>query len=1708
MNEQLLISSVRQHELTEKAEKAESLLRLSDERFRLALSSGAVTVYEQDKELRYKWVYPEAPNRADVVGKTDEDLSLGPYADELNALKRRVLETGERQRGEVAADVKGIRHWYDLLLEPRKDQAGNITGIGGTTLDITERKNAELLLETQRQALEMVVSGRSLTEVLEFLVGIVEDRSEDSSVGAIMLIDDEGKLHNAASRNLPQAYLDAIDGIAADESVGTCSAAAATSKTVITPDIAADPKWKDFGHLPLGLGLPAAWSMPIITVDGRVLGTFGTYFREKREPTDLERRTVEILSNTAALAIERKRTEDKFAEQKTLLEGLTESVLDGILIVAPSGQMIHYNQQFLDIWNFPPEIVESRSDRAALAWAAEQTTDPGAFLGRVDHIYSQPDIQFREEMWMKDGRVYERFGAPVAHGETRLGWVWTFRDISEQKRSGELISESEQRMRLAMTAANMYSWEIDVASRKTIIAKDAAQVLGFARNEQPTAVESQISTVVHPDDRDRVGDALDKAFVTGEFHEQMRLIAPETGQVVWAETSGTARYDETGKPVKLFGVTQNITERKYAEDSLRESENRLRTMANSIPHLAWMAEPDGSIFWFNNRWHEYTGTTAEQMMDGGWKSVHDPKMLPKVVEAWLKSIETGEPFDMEFPLRGADGSFRWFLTRVFPLRDDEGKIVRWFGTNTDIEESRLIREALRESEERFAKAFNSSPLSITITSLETGKLVEVNDTFIGITGFTREEAVGKTTYELGLWSEPTDREAELETVMSDGRLREHEYRFRMKDGSEIIGLLSAELIDIGGERCALTVIQDITERSRADLALRESEERFVRFMQYLPGLAWIKDVEGRYVYANDAAMTVFRSTKEQLYGKTDEEVFSPEIARQFRANDDLAINRRSGVQTIEKLEHEDGRLHHSIVNKFPILDPEGRTGLIGGMAIDVTDRIRAEEALRDSEKRFHLLANNISQLAWMMDPKGFIYWYNERWFEFTGTNLEEMQSWGWQKAQHPDEVERVVEKFKRHIASGETWEDTFQIRSKTGEYRWFLSRALPVRDADGQIIHWFGTNTDITDRREAEEALRKSEERRHLAQNAGKVGVWDWNIAEGKTYWSDTMWELYGEERRDINPDESFWSSHLHPNDHERVKQNLRQVVLSQNDEFRDEYRIVNSDGSIRWVDAKGQVLRDASGAAIRMYGVNMDISERKDSEERIKLSENQLRLITNALPALISYVDNNERFRFVNQKFTEWFDISSEEMVGLKVREVFGTPAYRVLKPQIDKALSGQQCTFETAINYKNAGKRYIHISYMPDMGVDGIVYGYYGLTHDLTDLQLSRDLLRSSEERMALMVDSVADYAIFSMDSEGTIDTWNHGAELIYGYSHNEIVGQSSEIIFTPDDVERGIHTREMRLARKKGRASSERWHLRKDGTQFYASGVTMPLYLGKVLSGYAKIVSDLTEKQRQAENLRRAHDELDLRVRERTRELAESNLALVQEMEVREVSERQRVDLLGRLVTSQEFERRRIARDLHDQLGQRLTALRLEIASLKDFTAGNDVISSRVERLQEIAERLDSEVSFLAWELRPTALDDLGLVDAVGAFVNEWARHSEIAADFHSTGLTKARLNHDTETHLYRITQEALNNIAKHADAKHVSVLLEKREDSVTLIIEDNGAGFNINSKRVSNESGGGLGLVGMSERASLIGGNVVIESAPGKGTTIFVRVPFSG
>lgn len=486
--------------------------------------------------------------------------------------------------------------------------------------------------------------------------------------------------------------------------------------------------------------------------------------------------------------------------------------------------------------------------------------------------------------------------------------------------------------------------------------------------------------------------------------------------------------------------------------------------------------------------------------------------------------------------------------------------------------------------------------------------------------------------------------------------------------------------------------------------------------------------------------------------------------------------------------------------------------------------------------------------------------------------------------------------------------------------------------------------------------------------------------------------------------------------------------------------------------------------------------------------------------------VDNDNRVTYLNPAAERQYGFDASEVLGCGLDEVLH---YRWLRP--DDEIAAQTALRETGvwrggnIHVKRNGEEIqveSAVSVLRDGG--GAVVGQLAVIRDITERKRAEEALRESEERLRLTTESVTDYAILTTDTEGRITSWNVGAECIFGYTEEEITGRPSEIIFTPEDRAQGIPEAEMRLAREVGRAEDERWHISKHGVRFYVSGIMSPLRANGVLTGYAKIARDLTDRKRMEEELRRAREELERRVAERTRELAEANKALRVENAGRRRIERARLQLLRQLVRVQDDERRRIARDIHDHLGQQSTALRLKLEALKEQCARYAELCGLIEQTQAIAARLDADVDFLAWELRPAALDDLGLAAALANFVKEWSKHFSIPAQFHSTGMDKDRPAPEVEINLYRIAQEALNNTCKHAQASRVDVLLERHDGSVVLIVEDDGVGFDPQAKERADRR---LGLLGMRERAGLVGGTLEIESAPNQGTTIFARVPVS-
>jgi PAS domain S-box-containing protein len=552
-----------------------------------------------------------------------------------------------------------------------------------------------------------------------------------------------------------------------------------------------------------------------------------------------------------------------------------------------------------------------------------------------------------------------------------------------------------------------------------------------------------------------------------------------------------------------------------------------------------------------------------------------------------------------------------------------------------------------------------------------------------------------------------------------------------------------------------------------------------------------------------------------------------------------------------------------------------------------------------------------------------------------------------------------------------------------------------------------------------------------------------------------------------------------------------------------------HASGRWLWVKSRDVVYqRDSDGVPTQILGTAEDITLRKLAEEALRESEARLRAMIEQANVGIVQTSFDGGYLVVNPGFCAIVGYTEPELCRMTVRDVTHPDDCAAEEDLTRQLIAGEipGYSFEKRFVRRDGGIIWGNMTAALVRRASGEPFCVLAIVEDISERKRAEEALRNSEERLRLTMESVTDYAIFTTDTEGRVETWNVGAERIFGYTEEEIVGQRGAIIFTPEDRAKGEPEKEMREAREAGRAADERWHVRKDDSRFYASGVLAPLRdEGGAVVGYAKIARDLTAQKRAEEALRRAHDELEARVKERTSELQEVNESLLTEVRERMAAEERARGLVRQIVTAQEEERKRVARDLHDQLGQQLTALQLKLETHRARLADDEDLRAQVEEIQTVARQLDNEVDFLAWELRPASLDDLGLPVALGNFIEEWSRHFGIPAEFHTTGFVSEadRLPPEIETNLYRIAQEALNNVYKHAGAGSVDVIFERRADQVVLIVEDDGKGFNLRTAVGPKDRG--IGLINMRERASFVGGTMEIESKVGVGTTLFVRVP---
>ncbi|MDX2215395.1 MAG: PAS domain S-box protein [Oculatellaceae cyanobacterium bins.114] len=806
-------------------------------------------------------------------------------------------------------------------------------------------------------------------------------------------------------------------------------------------------------------------------------------------------------------------------------------------------------------------------------------------------------------------RWYEVHAYPSADG---LGIY--YRDIHDRKCTEQALQDSEERFRLVTHAVNGLIFDWNVQADEVYRSEKLFDLVGVdPADAPPTAVWWQER--LHPDDAAqlqlRLPEVLSQS--NGLYEEEYRVRHADGRWIdVWER--GCFIRDEQGQIVRVVGSTVDISDRKRTEARLRDSQAQLQQQLAEIEAIYQSApiglsilDADLRFVRINQRLADMNGLPVEAHIG---RTVRE--LLPDLADAAeqiLRPIlETGEPL-LNVKIQGETpaqpGVKRTWLEHFLPLKSEQSQRVIGISTVCEeITERIQVEAALRQSEERFRNMADNAPMMVWVVD-ETGYCTYLSQSWYEFTGQT--EATG-----LGFgWLEavhPGDRDFSKQIFLAASERHEAfrlEYRLRHQNGDYrwAIDAAAPWFGEDGEFRGYIGSVVDIHDRKQTEDALRQSEERYRTLFESMnEGFCVIEmlfddqdtPLDYRFLELNPAFE--HQTGLSQAEGKTARQLMPDLEPYWFETYGKVAL-------TGEPVRFENGSdtLNRWFdVSAFRIGEAGSRKVAI--LFKDTSDRKQAARELSESEARFRTLADNISQLAWMTNELGWIFWYNQRWFDYTGTTLEEMQGWGWQQVQHPDHVERVVSKFRRCIETGETWEDTFPLRGRDGHYRWFLSRAIPIRDEQGKVLRWFGTNTDITDLRQTEMALQQATERLNIALKSAPLTLFNQDRELRYTWiYNPTqnflVEEVIGQRDEDLVSLES--AAHL---------TRLKQQVLDTGVGLREEVEITKN-GKTAYYDLTVDPIRDSQDRVVGITCAAVDITDRKQAEEALRQSEDRFRI-------------------------------------------------------------------------------------------------------------------------------------------------------------------------------------------------------------------------------------------------------------------------------------------------------------------------------------------------------------------------------------------------------------------------------------------------------------------------------------------------------------------
>jgi PAS domain S-box-containing protein len=787
-----------------------------------------------------------------------------------------------------------------------------------------------------------------------------------------------------------------------------------------------------------------------------------------------------------------KPSEEQLGLLTTVVEHSTESVLiTTAQLDFPGPQIVYVNPAFTRMTGYRAEEVIGKTPRMLQGPKTDRSV-----LNRLRSDCAAGKIFHGEVInYRKDGSEFclDWTVAPVwnERGEV-THFVSTQRDVTDRLQVDEKLRKSEEEFRSLFELSAVGMTQVSPEGRYLRVNRKLCQMLCYSEQE---LLQLTLHQVTHPDDREVSAAKLRSSFSgePEEYNIEKRYVRKD-GAVIWVLINWTVVRDASGKPKRTVANIQDITARKLTEEALRKSEAlNVSVLGSLAAHIA-VLDRDGNIIAVNEAWKRFAYENGNDPNDSGvgvnylevcrrsqQRYDDDPRNALNGIQAVLDG--TLHDFVLEYPCHSPDEK-RWFLMSVTPLMGERSGAVI---SHTNITERKQIEEALQESEERLELAMEAGEIGTFDWNIRTDEVVwteHSKSTFGYRSGVTRGASEN--------WKKrvnPDDLaacEAGIQEAFRNHR-RHWQAEYRVTGAAaEQRWVDSRGHIFYDGQGLPSRMIgvhMDVTERRQAEEALKKSAKEIHDLYNLAPCGYHSIDKNGLFVRINDTELEWLGYTRGEVVGKLNfSDLLTPQGMQSFNNNFPRFLE-TGAIQDLEfDVIRKDGTILPVLLSATAIKDHSGNFLMSRSVVYDMTERKRAEEAIRLSESRLRELADAMPQIVYTCGVDGMADYINRRWYEYSGISVEQSLENFWTDTVHPDDRERTWIRWQEAVKIGSLFDAEYRLRRKDGQYRWHLSRAIPVRNGHKEVVKWIGTSTDIHDRKEAEAEREELLARERLAR--------------------------------------------------------------------------------------------------------------------------------------------------------------------------------------------------------------------------------------------------------------------------------------------------------------------------------------------------------------------------------------------------------------------------------------------------------------------------------------------------------------------------------------------------------------------------------------------------------------------------------------------------